>query len=140
MNTKTIIAGVIMASSLAPFAAFAQAQTAATGAKPKTDFACVQTALDKREDAIITSVDAYQAAVKAALSARKAGLHDAWGLSTGKQRQAARNTAWAAYRTSIKAAQASMKTSRTAAWNAFGTDAKACKTPVVGESKASDQL
>lgn len=140
MKTKTLIAGMIMTSVLTPFAAFAQSNTKATSAPKKTDFSCVQIATDKREDGIASAWTTYSTSVSSALLARKTALHNAWEVGTAKDRQAARNVAWNAYRTSLKTAKTNLQASRNAAWNTFSADAKACKITVPGENKTSDNL
>ena len=89
--------------------------------------ACVQTAVDTRDTAIITAFDAYSASVKTALETRKTALKAAWALTTSKERKDAIKKAWKEYTSTTKTAKNTLKTSRKAAWTKFKEDFKACK-------------
>lgn len=110
------------------------AKKAENEAKAAANRQCVQTATDKREDAISSAWGTYSPAITAALAARKTALHASWDLADGKARIAARNAAWATYRSSVKSASAALKSARLSAWSAFAADSKTCKTPVVERS------
>src|SRR3989344_5984228 len=90
--------------------------------KKTIDLACMQTAVDKRDSAIIAGVDAYHTAVKTALETRKTSLKAAWGITDRKERRAALKTAWRAYRTALKGARKGLHTSKNAVWAAFKAD------------------
>lgn len=88
---------------------------------------CIKNAIDKRDTAIITGVDAYSTAVKNALSARKDALKAAWDKPDKKERQAALKAAWKTYKDTVKNARKDLKTARQSAWKTFGTERKVCK-------------
>ena len=92
MNHKQIVVGTLIAVSLIGSNAFAATTTPSTTVTTsKVDYACVQTAVDVREDAIATAFTTFTSAESAALSARKSALHDAWGMTDAKARRTARN-------------------------------------------------
>jgi hypothetical protein len=129
--TKKFISGTLLAGFLAltlVSSAVAQTTTSTMPKAPKTvDLLCVQTAVAKREAAIGSAVDAYYAAVKAALSTRASALNTAWGMTVKKDRNAAIMAAWNAYKTTFKKASQDARTAKKAAWSQFGTDAKTCR-------------
>lgn len=94
--------------------------------KGTLDAACMQTAVEKRDNAIMAGVDAYALSVKTALTTRRDALKAAWALTDATQRSAANKAAWTAFQGTWKKASQSVKASRKAAWAAFKTDAKAC--------------
>ena len=101
--------------------------SATVGAKKTVDIACVQKAVDKREDALIAGWTSFNTSMSAAYSARKTALHDAWGMSDATARKTAVKTAWENFKKSAKAARQAWKTARKNAWQTFRSDAKACK-------------
>lgn len=89
--------------------------------------ACIQTAVDTRDTAIMTTFDTYYASVKTALDTRKTALKAAWALSTSKDRKNAISKAWQDYKSAAKTAKDVLKKDRKTAWEKFKTDFKACK-------------
>ncbi len=100
---------------------------AAKASARSVDVACVKSALDKRDTAIETSVDAYHVAVSAALKIRKEAFKAAWDNLVVTDRNAAMRAATAAYQMSVKDARTAMKTSHRTIWDQYKTDMKACK-------------
>ncbi len=96
--------------------------------KPKFDPTCIQTALEKRENAIIAAYNKKTAAIKAALEQRKIALKEAWGKPTVRERVLARVKAWQAFKTAQYKANKTYQTESKAAWQQFYKDRKACKT------------
>lgn len=107
--------------------------TTQTITAPSLDLACVQTAVGKRDAAIIAAWDAYTTAVKAALQARSTALQAAWGITNRADRRKAIRAAWKDYQTALKTARKALKDARHAAWAQFNTDRKSC-----GKGAASD--
>lgn len=95
----------------------------------QVDSACMQNAVEKRDSAIISAVDAYAGTVKTALQTRKDALKAAWAITDKAQRNAALKAAWAAFNGTWKNARQALSEQRKAAWSAFKADAKACKQP-----------
>lgn len=106
--------------------------------------ACVQTAVEKREGAIIAAFDKRNTSVRAALVKRQSDLKAAWGLTVRKDRNTAIHAARETYRKSWKDASATLRTERHAAWRAFNADRKACggtaQTSDVGTQGLDNQL
>jgi hypothetical protein len=93
---------------------------------PKVNLACMQTAVDKREGAIIVAFDMYHSSISAALTARQAALKTAWGMTDRKARRAAINTAWKNYRAAQRQARKAFIKARSGAWATFNSDRKKC--------------
>jgi DNA repair ATPase RecN len=96
--------------------------------KVKVDAVCMQTAIDTREDAIISSWDKFASSMKDALKVRKTALHAAWGLSDVKAQNKAVASAWKEYKKSSQEAHKALKSARKSAWDAFKKTTKtSCK-------------
>lgn len=136
MNKKFLL-GAVMLTSLIASPVFAETSGTTTTTMPETpkvkvavDYSCVQTAVDVRETTIATAFTAFSTAESAALAARKSALHDAWGMTSAKERSAARNKAWSDFKTVNRAAFKALRTANKDAWGAFKTASKSCHAPV----------
>lgn len=108
-----------------------------------TKLACVATAVDARETALIGAADAFAGAWKTALTTRQTDLKAAWAMTNTKERRTAINSAWNAYNKAMKAAKQSYRTARNKAWTDFRTASKACKVTVTNDdahTSASDMI
>ena len=101
--------------------------TMSVGAKKTVDIACVQKAVDKREDALGAGWTAFNTSVSSAYAARKTALHDAWSKTDAAQRRSAVKAAWDAFKKSAQSARKTWKEARKNAWKTFRSEAKACK-------------
>lgn len=105
----------------------AEETNSTTGASVSAiNFSCMQTAVEKRDNAIIAAIDARYTAHKSALQTRRDALKAAWVITNAKDRRVARKTAWDAYNQAVKKAVSDFRKARQAAWKQFHTDAKAC--------------
>lgn len=89
--------------------------------------ACVQTAVEKRDNAVISAFDAFSASAKTALEARRDALKAAWGITDKKQRRAAIKKAWNDFGFATKTARKTFNKARLVAWAQYAKDGKACK-------------
>lgn len=119
----SIAVGVLL---LAPIATFAQATS--------TQVTCMQNALEKRENTLISAHDTYSAAVKTALTNRLSGLKASWEISEKKARTEKRETTYKAFKTEIQFAHTTLRTAKNSAWKIFQTEAKACGVKGTGEN------
>lgn len=126
-----LVGAVAIASLFGLTSARAHEKSPEITAKKSTtiDTACVQSAIDKRDNAIITAFDVFHTTVVSALQTRRDALKAAWGMADKAQRNAASKAAWSAYSTSLRAARKALVQSRHAAWNQFRTDRKTCNAP-----------
>lgn len=93
----------------------------------KADPACMRTAIEKRENAMLSAVDGLSVAVRNAVIVRKAALTAAWNASLSVDaREAAITAAWEAYSTSVKNANKAFHEKKDAAWVTFRTEAEKC--------------
>jgi peptidoglycan hydrolase-like protein with peptidoglycan-binding domain len=67
-----------------------------------TDIACMRTAVEKRENALISAYDTYTAKIKAAREAKKTALLAAWNIQDAKERHTAIKQAWKTFQESSK--------------------------------------
>lgn len=101
----------------------------------------MQTAVEKRETAIIAALVTYTNAWKTSLETRKTELNTAWGITNNKDRRTAINAAWKKFREARKEQRRAFRDARKDAWKQFKTDAKACKVQNLdqqGESADND--
>ena len=79
MNTfNKVVTGIVMVSLVAGAFAVSAKEQGVKGALDAVTLACVQTAIDGRDNAIIAGLDAYYPAAKTALQTRQATLKAAW--------------------------------------------------------------
>ncbi len=138
--SKKLLSFALASAILAPLATFAQATSTATttttvGTTTATtsQIICMQNALEKRENALITAHDAFAASVKTALQNRLAGLKSSWTMSQ-KDRVAKRLATYKTFRTEMQAANNAIRNTKNTAWKTFQTDAKACGVRSTGEN------
>lgn len=87
---------------------------------------CMASAVEKRDNSIISAVDTFNAAIKSALGVRKDAVKAVWNTADSAARQTARKSAEATFKTSVKAAHEKVRSDRKAAWSTFDSDANTC--------------
>lgn len=97
----------------------------------KVDIACMKTAVEKRENALLSAYDTYAGKLKTAHETRKTDLLAGWSIQDPKERQAAIKAAWEKYRQSIKTATIEWNQSRKSIWAQNAQDAKNCKASAI---------
>lgn len=102
------------------------------------DLACMQTAVEKRDNAIMAALDTYSSGVKTALQTRRDALKAAWGITDKKQRRTALRAAWDAFQGTWKNATKALRGAKKDAWTQFNKDQRACYANA-GEEPASGQ-
>lgn len=117
--------------------AFAQTTSTKTPAKKTIDSACMQNAVGKRDDAIVTAIGSYSSAATSALQARRDALKAGWAL-TGKDRRTALKTAWSNFAKAQKQARQTLKSAQKSAWSVFYTDRKACGPGSASEDNGTE--
>jgi hypothetical protein len=104
-----------------------------TSSRPAADLACMQAAVEKRDNALIAAIDAYHTAARAALEKRRDALKAGWALTDRTARRAALRKVWSEFKKSHKKAVQDLRKAKRNAWKQFRTDRKAC-----GPAAASD--
>ena len=148
MITKFISASVLVLFALTAlpvaFAQDAATSTATTtppvrvGGPTAEQLACVKTAVEKRENSLIATLDSFYASMKAAFETRKTELLAAWTITDGKERRKARIEAWKKFTKTVKESKKTHQSARKEAWKTFEQEAKSCGIPATGEPKGSD--
>jgi hypothetical protein len=96
--------------------------------KAKVDTTCMQSAVDTREAALITSWESFTEDISDALSARKTALSDAWGLTDIKAQNKAIASAWKTWKKASQDAHKALKSDRKTTWDTFKETTKtSCK-------------
>lgn len=95
--------------------------------KPKFDPTCIQTALEKRENAVIAAFNKKTTAIRVALEQRKVALKDAWGKQTVRERVLARAKAWKAFKTANFNANKIYQKEVKVVWQQFNKERRACR-------------
>ena len=138
MNNKTkVIHGLVVMSLLvSAIPALAQTPPPPAGESSTVDLACVQTAIAKRDNAIIAVVDTFHDVAKAALQARRDALVAAWGITDRTARRAAIRIAWGNYKTAVRAARKALNEARRSAWKQYSTERRVCGRGAAGDDSA----
>lgn len=112
-----------------------QAAQAAAKAKIAATFspACMQAAVAKRENALMSAFDTRSLSTKTVLQKRGDAQTAAWALTDAKARRLALKKVWTDYSASVRKVAKEWQTNRKNAWKQFTTDRKAC-----GKTAASE--
>ena len=114
---------------------------ASLSANAALDNTCMVTAVEKRDNAVISAWDTYSAKAKTALETRRDALKTAWADTNRATRRASLRSAWRSYKASIRTARRELKSSRGSAWNTFKSEARTCGATVKDEGGTSaDEL
>ncbi len=135
---KKILPLIVLVALLGGAGVAAASTTFVKKAVKGTGTACVQTAVENRETALIAAYEKKAEAIKAALQTRKTALIAAWGKSTVAERKQARNAAWKAFREAVVAARQTYQKEVKNAWATFNTDFKKCKVENPEENGGTD--
>jgi hypothetical protein len=95
------------------------------------DIVCIKTAVEKRENALLSAYDVLTGKIKTARETRKTDLLAAWSIQDPKERHTAIKAAWEKYRQAVKTARIEWNQSRKTIWLQFVQDAKNCKASAV---------
>ena len=95
------------------------------------NIACMKTAVEKRENALLSAYDTYVGKIKTAHETRKTDLLAAWSIQDPKERHTAVKNAWDKYRQSVKTATTEWNQSQRTIWTQFVQEAKNCKASAV---------
>lgn len=87
---------------------------------------CMQSAVDKRDTALIGVMNTYNTAITTALATRRDSLKVAWVLSDKDARLNGLKTAWNAFRNSHRQALMTKRVSRQSTWKQFRNDGRGC--------------
>jgi hypothetical protein len=122
---KTLLTIALLASPL-----FASAQTttatSTTAVTSQTKIVCAQTAVEKRDAAIIAGHNNFNTAIVSALTARKDSVKAAFALTDKTAIKEARKNSNATFSASVKNSHSAMRTLRINSWNTFKSDMKIC--------------
>jgi len=99
------------------------------------DSACMASAVEKRDNAIISAWNAYSAKVKTALESRRDSVKTAWAnTEVGvTSRRAAIRSAWRNFISTVRSARRELKSSRLSAWRTFRNERKSCGASAADE-------
>ena len=95
------------------------------------DIACMKTAVEKRENALLSAYDIYSPKLKTVRETRKTDLLAAWSIQDPKERYTAIKVAWEKFRKGVKTATTEWNQSRKTIWDQFAKDAKNCKATII---------
>lgn len=127
MKTYTILRGLGIAIAVAGVLFVGKSAFAAEGLDNKhLDVACVQNAIDVRDNAVITAVDKYHTAISAALVARRDSSKAAVALTDKTARRNALKAVVENFKNSRRSAAATLSTTKKAAWATFVSSRRAC--------------
>lgn len=138
-NLKLTFISTLLSTLALPILAFAQTSSSSTASTTPnttgttTQSTCMQLALDKRENALISGHDAYNGAVKAAIAKRLTDLKSSWDLSDKKLRIEKRLLTYKNFKTEMQSATTLLRTTKNISWKTYQADAKVCGIKGTGE-------
>lgn len=100
---------------------------------------CMVTAVDTRDNAVITAWHNFSTTYNTALETRRDALKAAWGDANKNTRRASVRSAWRTFRNSKKSAWRTRKSAIRTAWRQFTTNRKACGAQSADESGTQAQ-
>lgn len=109
-----------------PLLASAQLNATTTGNMPARNVICIQSAIEKRETALIAGHNSFNTSIVSALTVRKDGLKSAYALTEKGATKTAKKAVWSKFKTDGKAAHDSMRSVRKGSWNTFNADMRVC--------------
>jgi len=124
---SSLLAGPVLAEEATSTSTNTNTNTPVVSAVKTIDLACMQTAVEKRDNAIIAALDKHTANVKTALTTRRDALKAALGITDLVQRRLAIKAAWDAFNGTWKKEARLLNDARRAAWRQFRLDAKTCR-------------
>ena len=137
-STVVAMADTVPDSSKTAVTTFSRSST--KGKTQTINTSCMQTAVEKRDTALVSAIDTFHNKVSSALTARKDALKSAWGLSETAARRTALKTAWEEYKKSTRNARNTLKEARRSSWSMFKTDSKACGGSAGAEDGGSEVM
>jgi len=97
------------------------------------DTACMVTAVEKRDNAVISAWDTFSATIKSALETRRDSLKAAWTDANQSTRRASIKQTWRTYRNSRKSAWRTRRSAIFSAWRTFKAERNACGAAAADE-------
>jgi len=122
----SFIASLLMSLAMPVMAAPSPTAMEHKAAMSKVDGACMASAVDKRDTAIMSAWDTMSSAIKTAFQTRKDALKAAWNNTDVTARKQGIKTAWEDFRKAVKTARMNWRGARHDAWKQFYQDRKAC--------------
>lgn len=98
----------------------------ATSSKSVVDLVCMQTAITKRDDAVIAALDKYHASWRNVLEIRRDSLVAAWQLTDRTERWNALRKAWTEFYKQRLAARRIFRQERDTVWKTFRAERNNC--------------
>lgn len=102
----------------------------------KVDLVCMQTAVEKRDNAVIGAMDTFYNNVKTALTARRDAVKAAWGVADRDARKDAIRKAWKDFKGTWKSEKKALKKAKKVAWKQFKADKSTCGGEGEGEGES----
>lgn len=101
---------------------------------------CMKGAIEARDGAIITAIQAYGVAWQQAIQRRMSNIGTAWGIENAKERRAAIKAAWTQYRADTKTAKNTLRQQQRDAWASFYITRDGCSPNAQNEDKTSEKV
>ena len=108
--------------------------------KKLPEIECIQNAIEKRDDSILSAIDKRYESQKSALVTRKTDLIAAWNIGNQKNRRTAIKNAWQKYSAAIQKSRKGYDASRLNAWKQFYTDRKACGKNAISDDRTTEGI
>ncbi|KKQ56039.1 MAG: hypothetical protein US74_C0019G0010 [Parcubacteria group bacterium GW2011_GWA2_38_13] len=99
---------------------------------------CIQNAIGKRDDSLLTVIDQRYEDQKTALKNRKTNLSAAWNIGNQKNRRTAIKNAWQNYTNALQKSRKAYDATRLNAWKQFYANRKACGKNVISDDRTTE--
>lgn len=127
-RTLSVVALSLIAATLFTFAETRDTERGLNSNAQATilNVVCIQSAVEKRDYAIIVAHSTFNTSITSSLTTRKDSVKLAWAKPTRQERTTARKASYDVFRTSQKNAHATLRNVRKSSWSTFDTEMKAC--------------
>lgn len=104
------------------------------------DMTCMQTAVDVRETALMSALEAFQSQMISAMEKRKTAFSSVWTGTEISSNRSRYSATWSTWKKEHKVARDTLRRDREAAWKTFRTTAtESCKAKLPKEESASQE-
>ena len=143
ITSKWLVGLGVLAVTLASFSGgsvYAAEKEKGPKATSQINVACLQSAIDTRDNGMITAVGAYHTSIVTALQTRRDAMKTAVALTDRVARRNASQAAVNAFRKSRLSATNTLRASKKTVWNTFAVARKACGVGATSENHGSQGM
>lgn len=149
MNTQKIIVyvtfiAITFACLMIPITTFAKKTNDQKSVKNSIiqkklpEIQCIQNAIIKRDDGILSAIEVRYKSQKSSIETRKTELLAAWDIANQKNRRLAIKNAWQKYSDAIQNSQKTFDATRNNSWKQYYQERKACGKNAISDDRTTE--